>query len=229
MNGTGETPQWWLRPLLRLCVVIVGLAAWFGTQALLGSRGEPREPISDALLDWLAGPTEYLHAHPAAADGLLICSSAMIDALGVFLLGTSIFGRTVRPFLGLLLLFASRQICQSLCALEAPHGMIWRYPGAPSLLVTYGVANDFFFSGHTGLATLGAVELVRFGGRRWLPFAVLIVVFEAITVLVLRAHYTMDVFTGAVVALYVATLSEHWAAWFDRQIARLWERSPPDQ
>jgi hypothetical protein len=214
----------WLRPLLRLCVVIVGLAAWFGTQKLLGERAPlaPEHAIGDAVLDWLARPNEYLRDNRGAADALLISSSAIINILGAFLLGMSIFGPTVRPFLGLLLLFGMRQICQSLCALAAPPGIIWHDPGVPGLLVTYGVANDFFFSGHTGLAVLGAVEMVRFGGRRWLPLAVIIVVFEAAAVLVLRAHYTMDVFTGAVVALYVAGLAQRWAPWCDARLARFW-------
>src|SRR6202022_4152758 len=103
---------------------------------------------------------------------------------GVFLLAASIFGPSVRPFLGLLLLFAMRQICQLICALPPPTGMIWRNPGVPSLLVTYDVATDFFFSGHTGLAVLGAVELSRLGGGRWLFLGVLIVLFEATTVLI---------------------------------------------
>ena len=103
--------------------------------------------------------------------------------------------------------------------------MIWHDPGVPSLLVTYGVSTDFFFSGHTALAVLGAVELVRFGGRRWLLLGVVIAIFECLVVLVLRAHYTMDVFTGAVVALYAATLAEWWAPWFDDLLARLAGRS----
>jgi len=38
--------------------------------------------------------------------------------------------------------------------------------------------------------------------RRWLTgLGVLIVVFEVLAVLVLRAHYTMDVFTGFVTGL----------------------------
>jgi hypothetical protein len=214
----------WLRPLLRLCVVVVGLAAWFGTQKLLGERAPlaPEHAIGDAVLDWLAQPNVYLRDNRAAANALLISSSTVINLLGAFLLGMSIFGPTVRPFLGLLLLFGMRQICQSLCALAAPPGIIWHDPGVPGLLVTYGVANDFFFSGHTGMAVLGAVEMVRFGGRRWLPLAVLIVIFEAAAVLVLRAHYTMDVFTGAIVALYVASLAQRWAPWCDDHLARLY-------
>jgi hypothetical protein len=78
-------------------------------------------------------------------------------------------------FLGLLTLYALRQICQGLCALPPPERMIWRYPGFPSLLVTYGTATDLFFSGHTAIAVYGAIELGHVGGPwggssvRWSP------------------------------------------------------------
>ena len=42
--------------------------------------------------------------------------------------------------------------------------------------------------------------------------AVGIVIFEVATVLILRAHYTMDVFTGLVTGLYAAHLAERIAA-----------------
>jgi hypothetical protein len=104
--------------------------------------------------------------------------------------------------------------------------MIWHDPGVPSLLVTYDVTTDFFFSGHTGLAVLGAVELARLGGRRWLYVGIAIVLLEATTVLVLRAHYTMDVFTGAVAARYASILAARVAPWCDRYLSRLsgWRR-----
>ncbi len=208
---------WWLRAVF----VALGLAGWFGTQEMLGKRDFPDGVIGDGLLNLLAGANRYLHDNPGAADALLIVSSTIINVLAVFLLVQSIFGRTVRPFLGLLMLFGMRQICQMLCALPAPEGMIWRDPGFPGFLVTYGVTTDLFFSGHTALAFLGAVELVRFGGRWWLPVGVLIAVFEALTVLVLRAHYTMDVYTGAIVALFVAILAERWAPRCDAVLARV--------
>ena len=154
MSKSNTTAPWWLRVLF----IVVGLSAWFWTQSLIGSRTLPEGVvIGDGVHDVLTGANQYLHDNPAAANALLISSSAVIDALGIFLLGASIFGKTVRPFLGLLLLFGMRQICQLLCALPPPSGIIWRDPGVPTLLVTYDVATDFFFSGHTGLAVLGAV------------------------------------------------------------------------
>jgi membrane-associated phospholipid phosphatase len=109
-----------------------------------------------------------------------------------------------------------RQLMQAICSLPPPHGMIWHYPGFPSLLVTYHVANDFFFSGHTAIAVFGAIELSRLH-RTWLTAAAaLLVFFEIATVLILRAHYTMDVFTGIVAALWVAHLVERVSPRLDR-------------
>lgn len=107
--------------------------------------------------------------------------------------------------------------------------MIWYDPGFPTLLVTYSVATDFFFSGHTGLAVLAAVELARMGTspegkRRWLALGIAVAVFEATTVLVLRAHYTMDVFTGAVVARYASILASRASPSCDRFLGKLSRR-----
>jgi hypothetical protein len=99
--------------------------------------------------------------------------------------------------------------------------MIWHDPGVSSVLVTYEVTTDFFFSGHTGLAVLGAVELARVGGRRWLYVGLAIIVLEVTTVLILRAHYTMDVFTGAVAARYASILAGRVAPACDRYLSRM--------
>jgi PAP2 superfamily protein len=222
MSNASSTAPWWLRVLF----IVIGLIAWFWTQSLIGSRTLPEGVIiGDGIHDVLAGPNQYLHNNPAAADALLICSSAVIDALGIFLLAVTIFGKTVRPFLGLLLVFGMRQICQLICALPPPSGIIWRSTGVPTLLVTYDVATDFFFSGHTALAVLGAVELTRFGNHRWLYLGVAIIVFEVFAVLVLRAHYTMDVFTGAVAARYASMLAARWSPWCDDLLARIGGRA----
>jgi hypothetical protein len=192
---------------VRLIVTAVALALWFWTQALIGARPLPASGIGDGLHIWTASINSYLSQHTSTTNALLIMSSCVIDLLGVFLLAMWIFGPSVRPFLGLVLVLGLRQLMQALVALPAPENSIWHYPGFPSLLVTYGVANDYFFSGHTAIAVLGAAELARLG-RRWVTgIAISIVIFEAATVLVLRAHYTMDVFTGAIAALYLASLA----------------------
>jgi hypothetical protein len=194
---------------IRLVVTAAALLIWFWTQSLIGARGLPGAGIGDGLHTATSPANLYLHAHPSAANALLIVSSGIIDLLGIFLLSKWILGASARPFLALVMVLGLRQIMQGLVALPAPPNAIWHYPGFPSLLVTYSVANDYFFSGHTAIAVLAATEMARFG-RRWLTaVGVLIVLFEVVAVLVLRAHYTMDVFTGIVTGLYAASLADH--------------------
>src|SRR3954469_24869780 len=90
---------------LRFLCVVLGLAAWFTTQYLIGSRPAlpPTGHIGDHLLALLAPIHSYLLANHHAANALLIASSAVIDILALFLLANAVFGKSIRPFLGLLL------------------------------------------------------------------------------------------------------------------------------
>jgi len=187
--------------------IAMGLGGWFVSQSLISARGLPEGTIGDAVHDWTAPLNAWFERRPRAANALLIATSAFIDLFGLFLLGSALFGPSLRPGIALLLLFVFRQISQLTCALPAPAGMIWRHPGFPSLLVTYHVANDFFFSGHTAIAVLGAIEVASVAPW-WAGAAAVVVAFlEAATVLTLRAHYTMDVLAAAFAAFCAAGLA----------------------
>ncbi len=210
-----HVPAWAIRGLL----VAGALGLWFWTQALIGKRAFPAGRIGDAVLQWTAPLNRLLHQRPRWADGLLILSSALIDALGILILVLAVFGPSLRPLIGLLLLFGLRQLCQGVCALPPPEGMIWRSPGFPSLLVTYGTASDLFFSGHTAIAVYGCIELGAAGGPAFVAVGTVVALVEVLAVLVLRAHYTMDVFTGAVTALWVYGVASELAPRLDGLLA----------
>jgi len=214
---------WWMRAVM----VVLGLGLWRLTQALIANRGAT-DVIVDYPLLWTAPIHGWLAQHTTVAHILLAVSSLGIDLLGAFLLLWSIFGPSIRPFLGLLMLFALRQLCQATCALPEPPGMLWFQPvlggwEVPSLLVTYGTSNDFFFSGHTALAVYGCVELARL--KRWplVVLAVVLALFEMAVVIVLRAHWTMDLYGGVVTALLAAALASWLAPYCDRALAS-WRR-----
>src|SRR5438445_263036 len=90
---TAPRPPWGVR----LVLVVLSLAAWYGTQALIQSRPDPPEDEAhaagvflaryDGLLHVAAPLHDYLLEHRAWADWLLIASSAIVDVLGIFLLG----------------------------------------------------------------------------------------------------------------------------------------------
>jgi hypothetical protein len=214
-------------PAVRILAIVISLGVWFWTQAMLGRRkpaagGEiSAGVICDRIHMRTAGINKRLNDNPRHANALLISSSLIIDVLGFYLLLSSIFGRSIEPFLGLQILFALRQICQLYCPLPPPPGMIWRNPGFPTLLVTYGTTDDLFFSGHTAIAVYGAMTLAATFGPIGIALGIAIAIFEIGVVLILRAHYTMDVFTGAITALFVYQLATRYAPAVDRLIAHI--------
>jgi hypothetical protein len=181
----------WTGVGLRAGVIAGALVVWFWTQSLIARKAAAKDGIGDVVHDLTTPWHQYLSRNERAANGALIVSSICIDLVGLALIGSAIFGPTFAPFLAILIVFALRQVCQSLCTLPPPPGIIWRSPGFPALLVTYDVGNDFFFSGQTWLAVLAAV----------------IALGEMLIVLVLRAHYTLDVVAGAFAAFFAAAVA----------------------
>jgi hypothetical protein len=199
----------------RVSVVVGALLLWFWTQALIGRKAAPTNGIGDLVHQLTRRWHSYLLANPRAANNTLIISSLFNDLIGLSLIGSAIFGPTFAPFLAILIVFALRQLCQAFSTLPPPPGIIWRYPGFPSLLVTYSVGNDFFFSGHTALAVLGAIEAAKYGPI-WLAIAAAVIALgEVVVVLVLRAHYTLDVVAGALAAFLAADVAGKLAPMVD--------------
>lgn len=208
--------------VLKFIFILVMLGLWLYTQSLLGRRASSSSSeIHDSLLEKSGFLHGLAHRNPKFANGLLISSSLIVDLLGLWILGNSLFGTSLRPLLCLLLVFALRQLNQAATLLPTPKGMIWRDPGVPSLFVTYGVSNDLFFSGHTALAVLGALEIASLGGIAWITLAIAIVIFEVGTVVVLRAHWTMDIFAGAITALWAHQFISQWAPSVDLWLSNL--------
>lgn len=110
----------WRGVILRFVLTAITLGIWFWTQSLIARRAVPASGVGDALHTLTAGLNAYFYSSPSAANALLILSSALIDGLGLFLLGRWLFGPSVRPFLGLVLLLGMRQIMQAICALPPP-------------------------------------------------------------------------------------------------------------
>lgn len=191
----------------KILIVILSLVLWFASQWWLARFRKNLPNNYDAVHEWTKKLNTYFSVNRKSCNFLLITSSLFIDALVLFIIAISIWGPSFRPFVALMVLFVFRQISQGLVTLPIPEGSIWHYPGVPSLTVTYGIANDLFFSGHTALAVLGGLELLHLG---YLPLSILaffIVVYEMLVVLILRAHWTADVICGyfAAVSVYLSS------------------------
>src|SRR5262245_14414826 len=200
---------------VRAGVVAGALVLWFWTQSLIARKAAAKNGVGDVVHELTARWHRFFIMNPRAANAALIISSFFIDLTGLSLIGAAIFGPTFAPFLAILIVFALRQICQAFSTLPPPPGIIWRNPGFPALLVTYSVGNDFFFSGHTALAVLGAIEAANYGPI-WLALAAAVIALgEILIVLVLRAHYTLDVVAGALAAFVAADVAGRLAPMVD--------------
>src|SRR5882724_3321831 len=101
------------RLLRRLLVTGIVLALWFWTQSLIGARVAPASGIGDGLHNLTAGLNSYFAQDIRAANALRIVRSALIDALGLVLLGGLLFGGRARPVRALTLLATLRQVRQA--------------------------------------------------------------------------------------------------------------------
>lgn len=196
--------------LARLIFLIIIFSFCDWSELIVGKRG-PNDAIGDGMHQLFAPANALLHANPRLADAALIAISFLADVSGVGLIMLAIFGSTVRPAIGLMILYLLRQSVELLSRIPAPDGMIWRYPGFPSLLVDYHVMSDFFFSGHTAIIVYAIAELSRLRQRWVTAVGVASALFVMVALFSLRAHYTMDVYAGVVTAL-LAFLSASYIA-----------------
>jgi hypothetical protein len=201
--------------VIRVSIIVGALVIWFWTQRIIARKSDGVLGIGDGVHRLTARWHRYFTTSEKSANRALALSSFCIDVMGLSLIAIAIFGPTFAPFIGIIIVFSMRQMSQLCCTLPPPPGIIWRDPGFPTALVTYGVSNDFFFSGHTALAVLGAIEIYHHAPL-WLgAIAVIVALGEVLIVLVLRAHYTMDVITGAFAAWFAADLAGRAAPFVD--------------
>lgn len=214
---------WYLTVLL----LIFGFLFLKITQFLIGSLTIPDGVIIDRLQILTTPINNYFHEHPGPANAVLITTSLWIDIGIIFLCMRALFGPTIRPFLELFLFTLYRQALQFLVSLPIPEGIIWNYPGIPSLMVDYSIQSDFYFSAHTGISILVAMELVR-TGKKWLEIlGFSFFAYEVLTIISFRIHYTMDIFTAIFVALYIIYTSERMSLSIDRFLQSIGKKIKP--
>lgn len=202
----------------RSVIVLGAVFAWFWTQSLIGAH-PLSDQIQDAVLDALAPVNRYLAVHLHLTAIIIVLSSAYMDAIALFLIAWGLFGRTFRPFIGHLFALILRQSMQVIVHLPIPPHQIWFDPGVPSLFATYTISNDLYFSGHTVLAVYGAIQLFYLDTTLGI-LASCMALFEILVVLSLNCHWTMDVFTGLLVAILSAIVAHVSAPRVDAFIRR---------
>jgi PAP2 superfamily C-terminal len=200
--------------------VVAAYAVWLSSQHLLERTRGTVTGFTDHTHQLLSGVNAFLNGHPTVANVILAVSSFEVDLAATSMVVFFFVRRDSRPLLGLWLILVMRQLCQASVSIPAPEGMIWRYPGFPTLVVTYGTSTDFFFSGHMALATLLATELTAQGAVRWKQtVAWAVAAAQAFVILSMRFHYVTDVVAGGLAAVAATQLAHALGRLLDAGLA----------
>ena len=188
----------------RMFVLLLALIVWHLTQTFLMSDIIAKQKIIDRSHDFVFFKTinDFMKEHTEFTRYNFILTSLLIDINVVYICIKYLMGGNRRSififFVGLIL----RQICQFTNRLPTPNDMIWFHPGIPSMLVTYYVQNDFFFSGHTYVAFCAGLEIIS-SKNFWAKFyGILFIVYEIMLIITTNSHYFMDVY-GAVATYFM--------------------------
>jgi len=199
--------------IIRIAFILLFFALWHISQNIIFTY-KSKIMFDGGILDQVMHATrfinEYLNEHTKIAATLIVLTSLEVDILTLFIFFYSIFSKSARLLVGLVFMMLLRQFCQALCFLPFPQGMIWFDPGFPTLFVTYGVTNDFFFSGHTALTVYAAIAIGEvFKKNRFIVYVkYILILFQCFVIVILRGHYFMDIFTAIFVAI-VAYIMAH--------------------
>lgn len=194
---------------VRLVWCAAGMAITYYFQTRLDGRPSV-STITDALHEATASFNAALVATPALFDWLVIASSLLVDLSAAAFVLPTVFSRTasLRSLVALSILVLLRQVSQELIVLPHPPGFIWRHPGVPALSVSYVPANDFFFSGHTAVPLLAALELGKQGRPLLSAFCAVTSLVMVGLVVVTRIHYSADIIAGVLAAYTASQLAE---------------------
>ena len=74
-----------------------------------------------------------------------------------------------------------------------PAGGYWEFPGIPSIVVPYGLASDFYYSGHTGYLITCICEQIKLDKSNWKAIVCLILItcYMMTIILLFKIHYVI--------------------------------------
>lgn len=102
-----------------------------------------------------------------------------------------------------------------------PPGFFWGSPYFPSLIVSYLITNDFFFSGHVGMPLITGLHYYHLEKKKMSILCFCTVFVEAFLVLITRIHYSIDVVVGLSFSHYVFILVNHYVKYIDNWITEM--------
>jgi hypothetical protein len=108
-----------------------------------------------------ASMNEAVNKSPALLTFFQLSSSGLMDVVFLNMVFWFLFkGKTGLILQSLATFYVLRGVVQGNFMMAFPDGGIWDYPGFPSFVIPYGLARDFYFSGHCGFVGLNTAYMI---------------------------------------------------------------------
>jgi hypothetical protein len=209
------------RLILTLCILIGSLFA-LKTQTTIGNRVLQDCKIEDILQTWTTPFNSFFASHDAIADKLMALYSIIGDAIVLFFVFLSIYRSSIKPMLPLIVFMVLRQVMQLLVSFPVDQDLIWQNPGIVSLFQNYPKGGDFYFSAYAGIMLLWTLEIHDI--LKNVNVTVFNSILTALMILLdvsLRSHYTLDIYTSIVTALFCFIFIDPFCGWADKKLKKI--------
>lgn len=141
-------------------------------------------------------------------DFSMLLSFLSLDTLFVIFIILFIYnGKLEYVSLNFLLFYGIRGILLNLFEFNILENYVFGNPPFYSIITPWGRAADFFYSGHTGCALILSLFILEYGHVKLFYFGLVITFIQGYVMMILKAHYSIDIIVGFIAAHYFYFIS----------------------
>jgi hypothetical protein len=179
---------------------------------LFGKTSDHFHCIDDAFFNMTFEINRKLTNLIQIRETILILSSFCMDAIYiVFSYYWISYGRSWRVIIAFCSFYLFRSLIQNLFQMTYPPGMLWSYPGFPSMTISYLKTNDFFPSGHVAFPIIVGMEFLKLNKPLLFIICLFSALFETVVMVLMRGHYSIDLLAGWIFSHYFFMLSDQYS------------------
>lgn len=179
--------------------------------------------IIDLSFNATAGINDYFAKEVESKKTLLIFSSLACDLVAILIGVLWIMkGNSYRMVITLGIFYIFKFAMEFLFQERTPDGNLWEYPGFPSLMVGYLKTDTYFYSTVMGFLLVAALESYKLDNTYLCVFAIITLIFEMFTRIVLRGNYSIDIISSLILAHFIYIFANEWCPKYIDKSNNVW-------
>lgn len=167
--------------------------------------------FDDYLLTLTKGIAKFNRENEVFRNIYTVLCSLLIDIMFIYSgVRWIFFTKTWRLAALLIFFYGVRAFVQKFYIMGKTEEYFWKAPVIKSLMVSYLPCCDFFYSGHVAFPIMLALDYYEAKQNYIGSFCLFVSFLEMILVIITRAHYSIDIFTGLYMGIYQHFLVDYY-------------------